>query len=290
MRALVLGGGGAKVQYQIGALKHILCELKIHYDIVCGVSSGALVAVHLAQFKKGEEEEAFKSLEKVFANITTRDIWKDWTPFKKLHGIWRSSFLDATPLKALVEKNLDETLVASSGKILRIGATSLNTGKLVLFTEQDIDLKAKVFASAAYPVAFEPVQINNHLLIDGGVTSVAPVNAAIDAGATQIDVILVSPKDIPETKFMNDPTAVTVGTRTIEIMLGHLADQELKDALMVNRLVKAGAEGYKRFIEFNVIRSSEHVAKFTLHFSPRDAERLRQAGYKDAVKVFSLTA
>ena len=48
-KALVLSGGGSKGIFQVGALEYLLKEKKEHFRIICGVSSGALNAVAVAQ-------------------------------------------------------------------------------------------------------------------------------------------------------------------------------------------------------------------------------------------------
>ena len=52
-RALVLSGGGVKGAFQVGALMHSMGDLGRDYDIVCGVSVGALNAAGLCNVKRG---------------------------------------------------------------------------------------------------------------------------------------------------------------------------------------------------------------------------------------------
>ena len=48
MLGLALEGGGAKGAYEIGAYR-ALTELGYHFDVICGVSIGAINAALLAQ-------------------------------------------------------------------------------------------------------------------------------------------------------------------------------------------------------------------------------------------------
>ena len=62
-RALALRGGGTKGAYEVGALKAMLQYLdpmEYQYDVVVGVSVGAINAAFFSLFEKGEEAEAIK--------------------------------------------------------------------------------------------------------------------------------------------------------------------------------------------------------------------------------------
>ena len=48
-RALILGGGGARGAYQVGMLDVLVNELELDFQIMRGVSIGALNAAFLAQ-------------------------------------------------------------------------------------------------------------------------------------------------------------------------------------------------------------------------------------------------
>ncbi len=62
MRALVLSGGGAKGAYEVGALKYLLLDKETQYDIICGVSVGALNASFLSMYPLGQEKVAYQNL------------------------------------------------------------------------------------------------------------------------------------------------------------------------------------------------------------------------------------
>ena len=76
-----------------------------------------------------------------------------------------------------------------------MGAVSLTTGKLKLFDESYLELPKAIYASAAYPLAFLPIELEGQWWLDGGLKEVAPLKSAIDLGANEIDVILCSPKE-----------------------------------------------------------------------------------------------
>ena len=107
MRALVLSGGGSKGSYQVGALLHLLGDLKLQYDILCGVSVGAINAAYLAMFKHGEEQESINSLYRMWLTINSSSIYKRHFPFGRWHALWKNSFYDSSPLHDLIRSNIN---------------------------------------------------------------------------------------------------------------------------------------------------------------------------------------
>ena len=65
-RALALRGGGSKGSYEVGFLKGMtknLDPIEYHYDVVVGVSVGAINAALLAIYEPGTEKAAVDELE-----------------------------------------------------------------------------------------------------------------------------------------------------------------------------------------------------------------------------------
>src|SRR2546430_3378027 len=54
-RALVLSGGGAKGSWQVGACQHLIVERGLWFDVIAGVSAGAVNAATLAQARDPDE-------------------------------------------------------------------------------------------------------------------------------------------------------------------------------------------------------------------------------------------
>src|SRR6059058_2239082 len=48
-RALVLSSGGAKASWQVGACEHLIVERRYWFDVITGVSAGAVNGTTLAQ-------------------------------------------------------------------------------------------------------------------------------------------------------------------------------------------------------------------------------------------------
>lgn len=286
MKALVLSGGGAKGAYQVGALKHILGELKVNYDAFCGVSVGALNSAYLSMFKSGEEELAYSELEKLWNRVDTDKIYKRWFPFGRLHGLWASSLYNSKPLLDWIESELHMDKVATSGKLAAVGAVSLTSGVYRVFHQDYKDFPKAVAASSSFPGMLIPIEMEGELWSDGGIKEITPLKAAIDLGATNVDIIITSPRS--NTKpFPENPNAINVLLRTLDLMSDEIIETDLDKALMYNDMVTKGyAPKGKRYINFNIIRPQANLTEDSLDFSPEKLKKMAEQGYVNAISTY----
>jgi NTE family protein len=285
MKALVLSGGGCKGAYEAGAVKHLIGELKNDYDIYCGVSVGALNSSFLSQFASGEEVEASKSLEDLWMNIGDKDVHKNWFPFGKLSILWKNSVLNSKPLQKTVRSRLDVKKILTSGKKLRVGATSLKTGEYRIFDEKYSDVPGAVLASSAFPAMFCSILLESQLWTDGGVREITPIKSAIDFGVDEIDIIICSPATSSQ-DFKDDSKALAVASRCIDIMADAVSDADVKKAVLYNELAKIGNTS-KRYVKMSIIRPSYVLTSDSLDFGHTLLKTMFQSGYEDAIKMTS---
>ena len=221
-RALVLGGGGAKGEFELGALEY-LAEKGCGFDFFSGVSVGALNASVLAQHAKlGEAVARLKGLwDSIKADS---DIYTNPFPGGAVgaglgallaliseKGWARDSIHASGPLKDLIGKHVKWGDLANSGKIWAIGVTSLTDASYYLVAndaplmaaakkegaELKLSLKRGVegsipdkavefiLASASMPVLFPPVDIYGHRFVDGGLRDITPLSSAFKAAKTR---------------------------------------------------------------------------------------------------------
>jgi len=201
MRALVLGGGGAKGAFQVGALEHILGELEVQYDIIAGTSVGAINGSYIAQYKAGEEKQAIQGLVEVWSTINDARIFKPNYPVlgKGLSMVYSAialnSLYDSSPLIELINKSIDIESLKHSGKEITIGAVSMKTGEYRYWDQNSPDIVKAVEASSAYPIFFKPVVIEEENWADGGLRNNIPAQQALKIGASEIDIITTGPMD-----------------------------------------------------------------------------------------------
>jgi NTE family protein len=283
MRALVLSGGGVRGAYEVGVLKRLF-ELGAWYDLYAGVSVGALNAAFLAQYNS-PRDRGIQALEEMWKGLTTANVYRHWFP-PYVAALWKPSLYNSAPLQAMVRKQISQKAIRASKNKLRIGAVGLDTGEYRVFDETYSDIPGAVLASSAFPGMLTPVKLEGQLWTDGGVKSTTPLKAAIDAGATSIDVVLCSPATDDSTAFAGKTTALSVGARAINLMSDQIEAADLVICGMVNRLVAAGAAPEYRNIELRIIRPDAHsnLPKSPLDFRPSLIAAMIEQGYADAFR------
>lgn len=286
MRALVHSGGGSKGAYGAGALKHLLGNLEIKYDIFCGVSVGAINCAFLSQFEEGQEKESAAQLVNLWSKLETKDIYQRWKPFGKWHALWRPSFYDSSPLNKLIKKNIFLEKIRKSKKHVSVGTVSLNSGKYHIINQDNNNFIDYVIGSASFPGMLSPVEIDGHLWSDGGVKEISPLRTAIDMGATEIDVIITSPEKRVKL-FIDKPTTIDILKRAIDLSTDKIMANDIEKVYMYNTLAGKG-DPDRRMVKLTIIRPKHNLIKDLLDFSPSKIKEMMEKGYQDAVSNFKI--
>ena len=224
---LVLTGGGARAAYQVGAMR-ALCEIlgpgPLPFDIVAGISAGAINGVALATgaedfpgaterlratWSKLTPDRVYRTGALKLASIGSRWI-RDLTSGGLLGGNSINYLLDPAPLRRLIETEIPigrmrRHLRAGRLRGVAVSATNYHTGVGVTFFEGAADIEPwirstrvgirarvtaeHVMASAAIPVFFPPVAIQGSYFGDGCVRMYYPMSPAIHLGAERIVAI-----------------------------------------------------------------------------------------------------
>lgn len=289
MRALVLSGGGRKGAYQVGALKYLLGDMGIRYDILSGISVGSLNCGFLSMFPCGKEKEALEELLSIWTGIKgTKDIHVPWYrgALWVLPVLWKSSLRNSAPLERLVRSRLDVAASRSSGKELRVGAVSLTTGKYRVFDQNYTDLPSAILASSSFPCILCPVRMGEELWTDGGVRDITPIQAAIDAGATSIDVVVTSPLDGVGMGFDKTPNTLELGIRVLDIMSDEILIEDFTKTKLINELVLSGSAPDKKYIPLKLLAPRRILTTDPMSFDPKVTLDLIDEGYRDASTLF----
>lgn len=281
MRALVLSGGGVKGAYQVGVLKRWMIEQRLDYDILCGVSVGALNVGFLAQFPNGAGVLAAQNLHEIWGSVTTDRVLKPWRFFGKVASLWKPSVYNTQPLLDWVRANIDVENVRTSGRIVRVGAVSWDTGEYGFGTETDPDFQKWVVASASYPVFMLPIEIGGKLWTDGGIRNVTPLGTAIRLGATDIDVVMCSNPDNASPYEAEGKAAIpSLAIRTMDLMNDQIMRADLQVCGLKNDLAVLG--GPYRQVRVRLLQPPRVLADDPLDFNPAAIERMIEQGYADA--------
>lgn len=194
MKALVLGGGGAKGSYEVGVFK-ALRKLHMKFDIVTGVSIGSINGA----FYVANE---YKKCLKMWQKITTSDLFdvaigskmskEDIKLLVKQMSTGGISFSNAYNF---LKKNINEEKVRKSKIDYGLVTVSLTNKKPRFLTKEQIPYGKLVDYICASSICYPFVHaqdINDESFIDGGFYDGIPINLAIDMGATEIVAVDLS--------------------------------------------------------------------------------------------------
>jgi predicted patatin/cPLA2 family phospholipase len=125
-------------------------------------------------------------------------------------------------------------------------------------------------------------------MTDGGLIDIAPLGAAIDAGADEIMVLLTrNPKNVPYKSRNEMGNTIAVGLRDIDIMEQTVLEDDLRICRIYNDLIDAGheIEGKKK-VEVTVLYPKEPLGD-SLDFSSALMQKQMAQGYSDAKELLS---
>jgi predicted acylesterase/phospholipase RssA len=183
---LVLSGGGAKGAWQVGACQHLIVERGYWFDVIAGVSAGAVNGTALASaWNQAELEHRLDYLRSVWFGLRgSRDIYRA----RHLGALGmilggRDGLHDTSPLRGVLDRHLEPSRVATSPIRLRVGYVDLLSGRYRTAGNDDPALVDAVMASCALPIVFPPVPLRNgkELGVDGGVHDSTPLADAVSA-------------------------------------------------------------------------------------------------------------
>ena len=100
------------------------------------------------------------------------------------------SLFDARPLRDLIATTVEIDRLRAAPMRLLVTTTDLERREKRIFDNATVTVDA-LFAAAAVPGAFPPVEIDGALLVDGGLTGRAPVLEALEAGVPLGRVLVV---------------------------------------------------------------------------------------------------
>jgi NTE family protein len=221
--AVILSGGGARGAYEVGVLWYIFDDLTRilgrppRIDILCGTSVGAINACYLAAHL-GDPVLGLRRLVELWTDLElTRMLGFGvrqvvGLPRVLLGGGGGHGLFDVRPMADLVQREISWRAVArclrrSMLRALTVSCTEVSTGRTVVFMQVAPELTvpsnapprtlfraARVgpphaLASAAIPLLFPPVRIDEELYLDGGLRQNTPIAPALRLGATHIFAI-----------------------------------------------------------------------------------------------------
>jgi len=271
-RALVLSGGGGRGAYECGVYKY-LEEIGYEPDILVGTSIGAINAAAIASNRSAAE------LEEIWLETRTRDVQRFW----RLRP-WRSIY-DTTPWRKTLHRYIDFDALARSDKHLLIAATELETGQLRIFDNQETRLTPDhILASCSIPLVYPWTKVEDYHYWDGAVMANTPLAGAIDAGADEILVVLLSP--IGERNIQPPRWPWHALTVMLDLALSATFENDLKQLENVNRLVAAQIDDKHRQVHCQVVTPTRETGLLRIiRYEPTVSQELIELGYADAKRT-----
>lgn len=241
MKALVISGGGAKGAFAGGVAEYLIQDCGIDYDLFAGSSTGALLAPLLAS---GDMD----TTKRIYTSVRQRDIFSSH-PFivKKRKGVYiskinhlgiikmflkgKKTFGDSHALRKLILKNFTEDhfeKVKSSAKRVVIAVSNFTANVVEHKYLRDCsyeDFIDWIWISSNFVPFMSLVTKNGQEYADGGFGNFIPIEEAIDAGAREIDVIILTPR---RKSMRKDPTrnAFALLLNSLDFMLTQIARDE----------------------------------------------------------------
>ena len=244
-KALVLSGGGGRGAYHVGVLR-FLEEHDWLPDIVSGTSIGA---VNGAAIASGHNAYSLWSL---WRRLSTNDVQK--AKWNVLEGNY---LLDTAPLRETLQKegwvHFDRINSPEAAVHLRVTATEISSGHLHVFgnssdtypshmVQEAIGLD-HIIASCSIPLVYPATMLNNNLYWDGATVANTPLGPAIDAGAEDIVVVIMTPWEDDEEMHVEPPkNMLTAASTMLEWALLASFQSDLKMFRRINEMVRLQLE------------------------------------------------
>ena len=240
---LVLMGGGARGLAHVGVLD-VLQKEGLSPDVIVGTSMGAIIGgLFAAGFSPMKLKEMTEEL--------SLDRWVDRPnlPFlpKKPHSIIEFFLLDAyrTRLQKRIKQDKEDKIEEHFKEIVgdvRIedlpvqfacNAVDLISGKEILFEEGE--LYKALRATMSLPVVFEPVRMDDMLLVDGGVLNNVPVETAKKLEADRTVLVDIH-RPLKEVATQEIKSTFQLIQRMVETMAANTTVEKIKLADCVVRV------------------------------------------------------
>jgi NTE family protein len=200
-RAVVLSGGGGRGAYHVGVLTY-LENAGWKPDMIVGTSIGAVNAVALGSGipVAGLRERWLDLATEDFQLMRADDVFVDNLVMLRSHVFDTGPLVETLTGRApkwqgrpwLFQEVLNG---AASPYNVWITAVDVETHSLVYFHNRDKDgiTSEMVQASCSIPLWYEPTRLKGRTYIDGGTIANTPFRKALEEGATEIVVVMMTP-------------------------------------------------------------------------------------------------
>lgn len=276
---LVLAGGSVKGAFQAGVIK-ALFEKGYQPEAIYGVSAGSLNAAYLVN-QLGQQATTGMPISYPQA---AQDLWDFWEsrithpeclskPFSIFQLGWTAltkkfkGLVDTSPLRALLSDVLQDRNLQASPVGLKVGAVNIMEGTMHYVDPSFENFTDYLMASSAVPILMPVVKIageKRKSYLDGGLRDVAPLQKAIQDGATEVVVIACHTEMIEGGDFDSGDLLALVD-RVMDIAVNEILNADLRESTTK--------------VKINIIRPKQPLSIDIQRFTKMDIRRMLETGY-----------
>ena len=200
-RALIVEGGGMRGAFVGGALSMMATMHPAReFDLVVGVSAGSCSAAYYVADPDGNAAVTTQILNIWRHELTGHSLMSFWNFFRGQRFLNHDFLIDLFRLKYPMRR---EVLDEKGRTPLYVVLTNLDTMHAEFFRADSGNVYTLLKAATALPIATKgKVRFGGNLCSDGGVLDPLPVQATLDAGYTDLTVVLTNPRT-----FRSDPVS-----------------------------------------------------------------------------------
>ena len=242
MRALVIGGGGSKGAFGGGIAQYLIEEKNRKYDILAGTSTGSLLVPHLAINNIENIRKAYTSVRQediynvspfkirrgesgIFTKINHRNILQMFLKGKKTFGEHLNLLKNVR--KTMSPEEFERVKCCGKKVIVSVANLSLNIVEYKYAADYNYeDFTEWMWTSTSFVPFMGIVEKDGYEYADGGFGSIIPIEEAINAGATEVDAIVLKPRYNMPTKSKTK-NAFDVLLKAMDFMHNRIARNDL---------------------------------------------------------------
>jgi NTE family protein len=257
---LALGSGGVKGLAHIGVIKTLI-KNDIPIDFIAGASVGSLIGAGYA---------AYGDIEKI-EEIILGTNWR--YALSLLDPAWKGGIIKGKKVKKLLKQWLPDITFSDLKIPLTVIATDIFTGKKINLNKGD--LISAIMASSAVPPVFKPVEFEDKILVDGGLSNPVPADIAKKMGsdiviAVNLDSGRFNGNSTNSHKKSAEISLTKVSIRALNIMRFYLSEKylDMADITIEPFVPEIGLIGWNKFFDHSqvekIIKTGEDAANDAL--------------------------
>lgn len=293
MKALVISGGGSKGAFGGGVIEYLTKDLNKKYDVLIGTSTGSLLSPLTAIGKLEKLKEAYTSVnqESIFKVNPFKVKNKNghikiginyWNVLYNITIKGKRTFGDSSNLRNSIKEFMTEedyAAIKNQGKNVLSCVTNLNLGIVEyksVFDYNYTDYIEWMMASTSVPPWMSIIEMEGYEYADGGILEHAPIQKAIDLGASEVDVIMHRQEINPlAVEKIRNPFHYIV--RTTDLLVNEISNDDVKIGKLKSK---------EKSVKLNFFYTPRRLTNNSLIFDKEVMLEWWKEGYQSATEQY----